>query len=224
MNNNGANEAYSAFLEKAKDDPQKTYVVVDGIPRSGTNFLRNICSTMTPVGTCLQHAKHFFNRYEYSDGMLHGENLIHLFPLRENIMNSLASVIILNEVFLRDRVLQDVAHILKTTRDCLSFAISEDVKNLYFIRLANLASGTSSIQSIFEKHGVEHKAIDIGEMVTNLSKDEDPDNFRSNRFPMTNASKDAEMLAALEILSLEIFSAQVEEIKKMHESLLPRSL
>lgn len=105
--------SYEQFLERAHKDSSNCYVIVDGIPRSGTNFLRNVCTSMSSPDLVLQSARHFFNRYQYSDGYLHGRNVVHLFPLRDDVMDSLYSSMVLHEVFNRGLGLERFLQFLK---------------------------------------------------------------------------------------------------------------
>lgn len=215
--------SYEQFLERAHKDSSNCYVIVDGIPRSGTNFLRKVCTTMSSPDLVLQSARHFFNRYQYSDGYLHGRNVVHLFPLRDDVMDSLYSSMVLHEVFSRGLGLGSVSSILKATLGCLRFATTGDIKNIYFVRVSRPDYVAKAVEEVFRKHGVPHVPIDVNRMVSDLTKTDSVENFRSNRFPITNAQKDAEVLMAKETLSLEIFKQDISEIKRMHAQLLERS-
>lgn len=220
-------ETYNTWLKQIELDP-KTYVVVDGFPRSGTNFLRNVCLEMIDNNLVYgATAFHFFKEYRVVDGYLHNKNVIHLFPIRNSVHDIIMSILILSGAINRKRFFANLItkNLLNKVEECLVQAVS-GFKNIYFVNVNDIVNDLDQVVSIFKEHDISYNSsFDISFMMNSgAAKDIEIKNFTQNKYPIKTQEKIQKIEAAKAILENPIFDHKLEKISKLYDKLLQQTM
>lgn len=215
--------SYIAWTNDAITD-QKIRIVVDGFPRSGTNFVRNVCLAMTSNDIVYNDAAfHFLDNYKITDGYLHNKNVIHIFPIRNSIYDVIVSNLILRDVINKNKFFANNAIniILNRIEKCIKQAI-DGFKNIYFIRIDNLVNDQSQLLDIFKKYNIPYdKTFDIDTMIADgIKEDILMKNIRHNRYPIDVYEKNDRIRIAKSMLENKKFNNKLENIYQLYDKLL----
>lgn len=201
-------DKYEDFVNNACNNPNQTFIVVDSFPRSGTNFTRANVLRLVNEDIVFRTDFHYLRCMLFDGDYIHSKNAIHLFPLRADILDSMASTVIqLGEHLGTEEELDIFLDFLfDITKETIEIAL-KDFKNLYLIRITNLENNFYKIINILDSYEITHKNI--------------KDDFIG---PIKDFSREAEIIKIRKVLLERHHREKALEIVRLYDKLLDKAI